>query len=73
MSKKEPKPGDAYYAGAKRVLRNGVPCRVAAWVSGLTQNGRNVMLRGTYNPPINALALTMRHAQTKYKRKDQDQ
>ena len=35
-----------YYKGAKRVMKSGIPCRVAPWYSELTTNGRAMMMQG---------------------------
>lgn len=32
-----------YYAGAKRVVKDGVPCRVASWYSDLSAEGQRAI------------------------------
>ncbi len=49
MPRKTNKPGAGYYAGGHRFTRNGIPCRMAPWVAGLTDNGRKLLLRGSNN------------------------
>lgn len=64
--KQPPKPGASYYEGGYRLVRDGIPCRVAAWVADLTPHGRSLLLRGSKNPPVSKAAQAMRHAETLY-------
>lgn len=67
MAKKTPKPGAAYYEGGYRLVQNGVPVRVAAWVKNLSPHARKLMDRGSRDPAPNSLQVqAQRHHQTTY-------
>jgi hypothetical protein len=43
---KQIKPGSKYYEGGVRVIKNGVPTRLAAWYKDLTANGKSLVMQG---------------------------
>lgn len=59
-----------YYAGGLRFVRDGVPCKMAAWVKDLTPVGRAGLLRGTdacgMSGPAREAAAMQRYPQTTY-------
>lgn len=63
---KTPKPGAAYYEGGYRFVRDGIPCRMAAWVKDLSPNARNLLLRHSKEPRIDPAMTAMRYPQTTY-------
>lgn len=53
-----------YYSGGVRIIRDGVPCRVAGWYRDLTKRGQSI-IRGS-EPRTNDLDLATRFSQTTY-------
>lgn len=61
----------SYYSGSMRLMRDGVPCKVASWVADLSERSRKDFMGAKATEAVRIQGTMVRYPQTTYIPKDE--